>query len=971
MKLRQKLAVVLAASMVVTAVPVVTMAATTNSINCDIKVRDGSKLGYYESKLTTVASSNSINCDIKVRDGSKLGFYKTDVVANPGKKQTTVSALTINNQDESRYEDRSIPNLEIFPKDDYLSTNETFFIYLEDGELDFAAYLAASLNKATFEKISELGGKLGVYEEGGIAYKYNKDDIKKDAADKLIMPLGDEIKFDGVDGKNAEDLIKYKPVLTYKNEIGGKAKFTLNSNKEIKVEVSGDWNTADRNHDGTPLLIPLFVNAKSTQVKVKIDGSESFATNETKTIGVANEEGKELTITADDAKKPIPYDGGEISKLILTEEVLSAIQDSNNGQIKLELPSSSDLEWKTSGIVANGKRGFSGQAKNKKGETVKTVDVAVEAQYGKTGRDKDRDKQVLIIQLPDWNDNNARGIIELTGIQVEPTDDTAKTGELSITVSAVNDDDFTKEKSLTVGVVKEYDVELTCEKPASIKAGRSGIVNKYSAEAVLAESVKDSLVTGRDVKFTLENGYIIGPADILSWTSKESYNFGTVTSTKLTTDEKVNKLIELLEDYKNYESTTADYDKVVASSPKSSRYKKAALAAIRYLVEEETIKFSDDAEVINKNPDAITDVEVNTKGQVVGFTLDGDLLESGKDDDKRLDDGQRDDLKVKLPVATSLQSTGEVTLVASGRALAELGQEDKVSCKIADIVAPIKVDMTAANLKVGLQEQSAGSIVINETDKGMIEKGTIIVDANPQEEYGIKFQNVPKVEATNLKLGDVALSSDKRYLYIEVEKTSTEAGKISITDATFTTDRTVPEGTFPVRFYGDALTDEDIKTYDEVLWDKYVVDDFIKITTPNTEDIKNGALKAVTSSFTLDSAKYTVDGVEYQMDAPAYSKDGRTMVPVRYLAYAFGLNTENVTFANGTATIIAGEKVIQVKLGSDVLYVNGSPIQMDAKAELKDGRAYVPMKFIAVALGVSSSWDAATKTATFSNVATK
>ena len=43
---------------------------------------------------------------------------------------------------------------------------------------------------------------------------------------------------------------------------------------------------------------------------------------------------------------------------------------------------------------------------------------------------------------------------------------------------------------------------------------------------------------------------------------------------------------------------------------------------------------------------------------------------------------------------------------------------------------------------------------------------------------------------------------------------------------------------------------------------------------------------------------------------------------------------------------------------------------MATKAEVKDGRMCVPMAYIAAALGVEKSWDATTKTATFTNVKT-
>lgn len=891
MKLRQKLAVILAASAVVTSVPVVTFADTSNSVHNDVYVRDGSLMGF---------SKNEEDKDFTFVEGSTL-LGKTVT------EQTTLTTYKINNADNEKYADRYITNLELYPKDHYtISTGrqETFFITLEDGEFSWEAYYLAALNMngASFAKMADLGDT-------------NTKIAIKD--DKAVNAAGEEVKSvdangDEISGK-VEDAVKNAEILRL-NTGKGTATFTITGSKEMRVDLTGEWLTSSRDDKATPILVPLFVNAKSTQVKVKVDGSESFVSDGTYTLGNKDADGKELAVTADDAATGISVDGDEISKLILSEQVLNAIDNSKNHQIKLELPSSSDAEFSTKGINAKGARGFAG-AETK----------GLKAEFGKAGRNDDKeDRQTLIITLPqgeDWTDPTSRGIVELTGIKVVPTDDTIATGDLKVTVSANDDDDFIKETELTVGKVAEYGVTATCEKPATIKAGRSGLENDYKVTVELKENVKDSITEDRAVTIALQNGYIISATDVIA--NATSY-----------------KASELGKSY----------------STKSDNYQKAAKEAIEQLIKDKKIKFESDAEKAT-----IKSVEVNAEGQVTGFVIEN--LEKVKKDEK-------DTLKITMPVAAPLAATGEVKFAASGRAFAELGTEKEITCKVADIKSPVSVEMTAAELKVGLQNQAtAGKLVIKETDKGMLQKGTIIIDADADVENGIKFQAVPKVEGTGVKIGDVSLRSNKRYLEIEIEKTSTEAGSITISGINFTTDRNVPEGTFDVRFYGDALTDEDVKEGTEILWDKYVVNDFIKITTPNTEDIKNGALKAVTSQFKLDATTYTVDGVEKTMDAPAYAKDGRIMVPLRYVAYAFGLEEDNVLFANGTATVVAGEKIIQVKLGDKNIYVNGTSIPMDAAAEAKGGRIFVPMSYIASALGVTPTWDDATKTATFSNVA--
>ncbi|WP_053954759.1 copper amine oxidase N-terminal domain-containing protein [Inediibacterium massiliense] len=65
-----------------------------------------------------------------------------------------------------------------------------------------------------------------------------------------------------------------------------------------------------------------------------------------------------------------------------------------------------------------------------------------------------------------------------------------------------------------------------------------------------------------------------------------------------------------------------------------------------------------------------------------------------------------------------------------------------------------------------------------------------------------------------------------------------------------------------------------------------------------------------------------------------------------------------------TVTVFKGERVAQVTIGSPQLMVNGTPVMMDTVAEIKDGRTMLPISFIAKALGAEANWDAATQTVT-------
>ncbi|MGQ9497496.1 MAG: copper amine oxidase N-terminal domain-containing protein [Desulfotomaculales bacterium] len=63
--------------------------------------------------------------------------------------------------------------------------------------------------------------------------------------------------------------------------------------------------------------------------------------------------------------------------------------------------------------------------------------------------------------------------------------------------------------------------------------------------------------------------------------------------------------------------------------------------------------------------------------------------------------------------------------------------------------------------------------------------------------------------------------------------------------------------------------------------------------------------------------------------------------------------------------MIAGAKVIQVKVGSQAMIVNGASVTMDTAPELvPPGRVCLPIGWLAWALGAKTSWDNATQTAT-------
>ncbi len=118
------------------------------------------------------------------------------------------------------------------------------------------------------------------------------------------------------------------------------------------------------------------------------------------------------------------------------------------------------------------------------------------------------------------------------------------------------------------------------------------------------------------------------------------------------------------------------------------------------------------------------------------------------------------------------------------------------------------------------------------------------------------------------------------------------------------------------------------------------------------------------AEFYIGSNKYTVNNIKYNMDAAPFIKNDRTYVPVRYLAYACGLDDNGVTWDYGTKTATltqntGGANTVKIKVGDPVLLVSDNPqqasnykkVQMDIVPLLIEGRIYLPARYVAEALG--------------------
>jgi len=106
----------------------------------------------------------------------------------------------------------------------------------------------------------------------------------------------------------------------------------------------------------------------------------------------------------------------------------------------------------------------------------------------------------------------------------------------------------------------------------------------------------------------------------------------------------------------------------------------------------------------------------------------------------------------------------------------------------------------------------------------------------------------------------------------------------------------------------------------------------------------------------LGLGSITVKNNIIKLDGPAYIKGGRTIIPVRAITEELGATvawdseTKSVTVSKDGIEII-------LTMNSTKVFVNGVEQQIDVPAEITNGRTYVPLRFIAETFGLATSWD--------------
>ncbi|WP_458407217.1 copper amine oxidase N-terminal domain-containing protein [Anaerotignum sp.] len=316
---------------------------------------------------------------------------------------------------------------------------------------------------------------------------------------------------------------------------------------------------------------------------------------------------------------------------------------------------------------------------------------------------------------------------------------------------------------------------------------------------------------------------------------------------------------------------------------------------------------------------------------------------------------------------------------------------------VATFKTPLVVEAAQNDLKIDYRNTEVNSdIVVKEAEAGLWGEN-LMISFDIDDNGVMKFEDDVEY-AVNEESGMEIDGEDKVVEFVVEEESDEEAAVVTISNLSLFMERNIPAGAYDLTMSGNVFGEYKESVLfapdcavkgsfdDDGDWtvadthDKddecqiYDVEDFSDVAKEAFINVVTAGREADDASFTTKvvvpvGESYIVAGEQtIALDVPAYvSAAGYTMLPVRAVATGLGINNNNVLWdqATKTVTILYGQRIITMVAGQKVINVNGSVIPASASVEVVDGRAFLPMRDLATALGVTDiTWDAATKTAT-------
>ncbi len=342
------------------------------------------------------------------------------------------------------------------------------------------------------------------------------------------------------------------------------------------------------------------------------------------------------------------------------------------------------------------------------------------------------------------------------------------------------------------------------------------------------------------------------------------------------------------------------------------------------------------------------------------------------------------ELNFTLTLVADPNFEGDVVLKLTGDSM----EEQEVT--IAKFVKPYTVKAEQNDMKIDYRNtEIPTSVVITEAEAGLWDKDIDFVLALDKidfdDEGTITIDDQSGLEVKDDEVKTTAHDGNDAIYFTVESRSDDEPASVTISGMQLYMDRSLPAGAYDLDLYVRGMhnlyenqivlngANDPVDGNARAIHD--INDDFVSYTA------KAGFVNIVTAGREDDDSSFTTKVVvpvgenyliagenQIALDVPAYiSADGYTMLPIRAVAYALGINTNSVLWdqPSRTVTIMYGSRIISMQNGQSVMYVSGQAIPMSAAVEIVDGRAFIPMRDLGVALGVTDiAWDAATRTAT-------
>ena len=326
---------------------------------------------------------------------------------------------------------------------------------------------------------------------------------------------------------------------------------------------------------------------------------------------------------------------------------------------------------------------------------------------------------------------------------------------------------------------------------------------------------------------------------------------------------------------------------------------------------------------------------------------------------------------------------GDVTLKLTGDAV------DEQEVTIAKFVKPYVVEAQQNDMQIDYRNtEIPTSVVVKEAEAGLWDKGTKFVlsldKIDFDDEGTIAVDDKSGLEVKDDEVKTTTVDGDDAVYFVVDSRSDDEPATVTISGLQLYMDRSLPAGAYDLEMVSPEMNDPYESTVvlngtkDKVDGENRTIADinddfvsytakagFVNIVTAGREDTDSFTTKVVVPV----GESYLISGEnKVEIPVPAYiNAAGYTMLPLRAVAVALGINENNVLWdqSTRTATVMYGSKIINMTYGQKVVYVNGAMIPATAAVEITNDRMFLGLRDLGNALGVTDiTWDAATKTAT-------